>query len=173
MPTQDLPSAIRLLPVPDFWPPLDADQALHTHPERSAGPLESGHRHAQPPVADPGPPWPRQFAVLLAEGLAGVRPVRQVLPWMSEQGSVHLHRLLPLFACGHRPRLQRVITAQPAKGVIEMTMIVAFGHRTRALAVRLEQTGQAQPTGQAQTGQAQPTGQAQRPRWRCTAIEAG
>jgi hypothetical protein len=96
--------------------------------------------------------------VLLAEGLAGVRPVRQVLPWMSEQGSVHLHRLLPLFYGGHRPRLQRVITAQPAKDVIEMTMIVAFGPRTRALAVRLERTA----------GTAPPS----TPQWRCTAIEA-
>jgi len=156
MPTQDLPSAIELLPVPDYWPPPTADQAAEALPGRSAGPLSGGQ--AEPPATEPGPPWPRQFAVLLAEGLAGVRPVRQVLPWMSEQGSVHLHRLLPLFAGGHRPRIQRVITAQPAKDVIEMTMIVAFGPRTRALAVRLERTTQ--------------TAHAQSPRWRCTAIEA-
>ena len=93
--------------------------------------------------------------MLLAEGLAGVRPIRQVLPWMSDQGSAQLHRLLPLFTDGHRPRLRRVITAHPAKDVIEMTMVVAFGPRTRALAVRLEQTTNAQS-----------------PRWRCTAIES-
>ena len=156
MPTQDLSSAIQLLPVPDIWPPLAADQAAAAHPGRSADPPRADQAQAR--AGEPGPPWPRQFAVLLAEGLAGVRPVRQVLPWMSEQGSVHLHRLLPLFAGGHRPRIQRVITAQPAKDVIEMTMIVAFGPRTRALAVRLERTG--------------PTAHAQSPRWRCTAIEA-
>lgn len=169
MPAQDPPSAIKLLPVPECWPPLEAEQTAQTRPGGSpgrsgtAGPLSAGQARTQPPAADPpavppkaagGPPWPRQFAVLLVEGLAGVRPLRQILPWMSEQGSVHLHRLLPLFGGGHRPRLQRVMTAQPAKDVIEMTIIVAFGPRTRALAVRLEQ------------------GQARRPQWRCTAIEA-
>jgi hypothetical protein len=161
MPTQDLPSAIKLLPVPDVWPPLAADQAAGAQRDGSARQL-SGYRtqSASPasPAADASPPWPRQFAVLLAEGLAGVRPVRQVLPWMSEQGSVHLHRLLPVFAGEHRPRLQRVITTQPAKDVIEMTMIVAFGPRTRALAVRLERLER--------------TTHARSPRWRCTAIEA-
>jgi hypothetical protein len=157
MPTPDLASAIKLLAVPEIWPPLAADQATQAYPGSSAGPLTADPAQAPARAAarEAGPPWPRQFAVLLAEGLAGVRPIRQVLPWMSEQGSLHLHRLLPLFAGGHRPRLQRVITAQPAKDVIEMTMIVAFGPRTRALAVRLEQTAPAQT-----------------PRWRCTAIEA-
>jgi Family of unknown function (DUF6459) len=172
MPTQDLPSAINLVRVPDIWPPLETDKptelttyrAIQTGPDRSAGTHLDGSAGAlnagqavqpKPPAADPAPPWPRQFAVLLAEGLAGVRPLRQVQPWMSEQGSAHLHRLLPLFADGHRPRLRRVITAQPTKDVVEMTMIVAFGPRTRALAVRLEQTAHRQST-----------------RWRCTAIEA-
>jgi len=156
MPTQDLPSSIELLPVPDVWPP--------PNPEQFVDPPSADRPPSAPPPAHPGPPWPRQFAVLLVEGLAGVRPVRQVLPWMSEQGSAHLHRLLPLFAGGHRPRIQRVITAQPARDVIEMTMIVAFGPRTRALAVRLEQTAPLQRTV--------PTAHAQSPRWRCTAIEA-
>ena len=74
--------------------------------------------------------------MLLAEALAGVRPVRQLLPWLSERGSVHLHRLLPLFADGHRPHVTRVLTTQPAKDVIEMTLVVTVGPRTRALAVR-------------------------------------
>jgi hypothetical protein len=168
MPTQDLPSAIRLMAVPDYWPPLGAEQATDTDPDgpqvppRPSLPPPCPPRHgsvsagqAETPTQQASPPWPRQFAVLLAEGLAGVRPVRQVLPWMSEQGSAHLHRLLPLFADGHQPRLRRVITAQPTMDVIEMTMVVAFGPRTRALAVRLEQTAHRQS-----------------PRWRCTAIEA-
>jgi hypothetical protein len=163
MPTQDLPSAIQLLPVPDYWPPLAAANTAETLTGESPGPRSADRLPAEPPAAS-GPPWPRQFAVLLAEGLAGVRPVRQVLPWMSEQGSMHLHRLLPLFAGGHRPRIQRVITAQPAKDVIEMTMIVAFGPRTRALAVRLERAVPLERTV--------PTTRAQSPRWRCTAIEA-
>jgi hypothetical protein len=48
----------------------------------------------------------------------------------------------------------RVLTTRPVPGVIEMTMVVAAGPRTRALAVRLEQSGQ--PL-----------------RWLCTDIEAG
>ena len=156
MPTQDLPSAIMLVPVPDFWPPLKAGQATEQEAARSANTQASPMPQTKTQPASP--PWPRQFALLLAEGLAGLRPVRQLLPWMSEQGGAHLHRLLPLFAGSHRPRLQRVITAQPARDVIEMTMIVAFGPRTRALAVRLEQTACA----------ARPS----TPQWRCTAIEA-
>lgn len=155
MPTQDLLSAITLVPVPDYWPPLAADQqdqADHADHPDPPGALNPGRGET---AAEPGPPWPRQFAVLLAEALAGVRPVRQVLPWMSEQGNAQLRRLLPLFAGDHRPRVLRVLTAQPAKHVIEMTMVVAFGPRTRALAVRLEQAPHAQS-----------------PRWRCTAIEA-
>lgn len=147
MPTQDLPCAITLLPVPECWPPPEVKLEAASRTPASPAPERL--------AAGAGLPWPRQFAAVLAEGLAGVRPVRQLLPWMSEQGSSHLHRLLPLFADGHRPRLQRVLTAQPSTDVIEMTIIAAFGPRTRALAVRLEQTGQAL-----------------RPQWRCTAIEA-
>jgi len=154
--------------VPDHWPPLGAEQATDTDPDGSPVPARPillppcaprptsvGPAQAEAPAPQASPPWPRQFAVLLAEALAGVRPIRQVLPWMSEQGSAHLHRVLPLFADGHQPRVRRVITTQPTKDVIEMTMIVAFGPRTRALAVRLEQTAHRQS-----------------PRWRCTAIEA-
>ena len=80
----------------------------------------------------------RQFAVLLAEALAGVRPLQQVLPWMSERGSIQLRRLLPLFCGDHRPRILRVLTTMPSPDVIEMTLVVTAGPRTRALAVRLE-----------------------------------
>ncbi len=88
-------------------------------------------------AADGGQAWPRQFAVLLAEALTGDRPVRQIRPWLSQRGSVHLHRLLPLFGDGQRARVQRVMTTQPTPDVIEMTLIVAVGPRIRALAVRL------------------------------------
>jgi hypothetical protein len=47
----------------------------------------------------------------------------------------------------------RVLTARPAPGVIEMTLIAVIGQRTRALAVRLEHGPQAQ-------------------QWQCTDIEA-
>ena len=97
---------------------------------------------------------PPQFAVLLAEVLAGVRPARQLTPWLSKRGSIHLHRLMPLFSGGHQPRVLRVLTARPAPDVVEMTIVAVIGKRTRALAIRLEHGAQAQ-------------------RWLCTDIEAG
>jgi hypothetical protein len=101
---------------------------------------------------------PRQFAVLLTEVLAGMRPERQLAPWLTMRGSVHLHRLLPLFSVGQQPRVQRVLTAKPAPDVIEMTLIVVIGQRTRALAIRLER-------GTRHGTRAE--------RWLCTDIEAG
>jgi hypothetical protein len=138
-------SAIQIVPLPELWPPLDHD------PADGSGPDDRGY--LQPLAPDQGPALPRQFAVLLVEVLAGVRPVRQLTPWMSTRGSIHLHRLIPLFASGHRPRVLRVLTARPAPGVIEMTLIAVIGQRTRALAVRLEHGPQAQ-------------------QWQCTDIEA-
>lgn len=136
-------SAIQLFQPADVWPPLDQEPA-------------PGHDHVQPRAPDPGPVFPRQFAVFLIEGLAGVRPVRQLMPWMSKRGSAQLHRLLPLFTAGHRPRVLRVLTTRPAPDVIEMTVIAAIGQRTRALAIRLERA--AEPSRESQ-------------RWLCTDIE--
>jgi hypothetical protein len=135
-------SAIAIMPLPELWPPLDQ--------EATAGTGLDDPGLVQPLPLDQGPALPRQFAVLLVEGLAGVRPVRQLLPWLSKRGSSHLYRLMPLFKCGYQPRVLRVLTTRPAPDVIEMTMVVATGPRTRALAVRLEH------------GQ----------RWLCTDIEA-
>jgi len=135
-------SAIALMPLPELWPPLDQEPTAGTGPDDPDT--------VPPPSLDQGPALPQQFAVLLVEGLAGVRPVRQLLPWLSKRGSIHLHRLMPLFQCGYQPRVLRVLTTRPAPEVIEMTMVVVTGPRTRALAVRLEY------------GQ----------RWLCTDIEA-
>ena len=163
MPTQQAlaphdPSAIHLQPVPDVWPPVDSPPgtaARLTWPAGSAEPGGPRDAEAHSGIVPREQAEPRQFAVLLAEALAGVRPVRQVSPWLSERGAFHLHRLLPLFADGHQPRVQRVLTTRPATDVIEMTLIVSAGTRTRALAVRLER---ARPT--------------RRPGWLCTDIEA-
>jgi hypothetical protein len=132
-------SAIRLVPLTDVWPPLDREPAVRDEP---AGP--------EPP--EPTSVLHRQFAVSLAECLAGVRPARQLMPWLSKRGSIHLHRLMPLFAGGHQPRVLRMLTARPTPDVIEMTLVVVTGGRTRALAVRLERASD---------------------RWLCTDIEAG
>ena len=130
--------AIQLIALTDVWPPLEPGARGSTaRPRRASGKHGLPRPSAQPRL-DPGEVLPGQFAVFLAECLAGVRPARQLTPWLSKRGSVHLHRLMPLFAGGHQPRVLRVLTTRPAPDVIEMTMVVVTGPRTRALAVRLE-----------------------------------
>lgn len=136
------PTAIQAVAVPDVWPPPDGSLAARV-PDASAGRHPGAGRARPAGRAGDGQPWPQRFAVLLAEGLANVRPARQLQPWLSVRGNVQLRRLQPLFRDGHRPRVQRVLTTQPAPGVIEMTVVVATGPRTRALAIRLERTGKA------------------------------
>ena len=150
---------IGVMSVPEVWPPLDGEPSAGATP----GP---GHDPAAPRGAgqgDQGTSWPRQFAVLLAEALAGVRPLQQVLPWMSGRASIQLRRLLPLFCGDYRPRILRVLTSMPSPGVIEMTLVVTAGPRARALAVRLERTATpAEPAWRAKP--ATP--------WLCTDVEA-
>jgi len=125
-----------------------------------------------------GPPqaageWPGQFARLLAEALAGARPMRQVLPWTSERARVHLRGLAPLFSGGQRPRVLRVVMTRPTREVIEMTVVVGVGARTRALAVRLEQTAPRRVAGPGHAALGA-TEAASTPalRWICTDVEA-
>jgi hypothetical protein len=168
-------SAMQLLTVPDVWPPIDsppADASRCQRPTEAAFTEQVGSRPGE--QADGGHAWPRQFAVLLAESLTGARPTRQILPWLSRRGTVHLYRLLPLFSGGQGARVQRILTAQPSPGVIEMTLIVAVGPRTRALAVRLTRAEPTQPPPwrgklPAQTQDPRPAPPA---RWLCTDIEA-
>jgi Family of unknown function (DUF6459) len=158
-------AAIGLATVPDVLSPIDgirgAEASVNLGLDRVAAP--------QVP-RDQGTPWPpRQFAVLLAEALAGVRPLQQVLPWMSERSSIQLRRLLPLFTGDHRPRIQRVLTAAPSTGVIEMAIVFTTGPRTRALAVRLERP--VAPGQLASPGLRAWRGKAAMP-WVCTDVEA-
>ena len=107
-------SAIRLLELADLGPPFDddpcGDRAARDDGSRrhdASGPGTAALAPDRTPRSatghDADGDWARQFAMLLAEALAGARPVRQLQPWLSERGRVHLHRLLPLFAGGHRP----------------------------------------------------------------------
>ncbi len=102
--------------------------------------------------------WPSQFAQVLAETLAGSRPQGQIRPWTTDQARRRIRQLGPRLAAGVQPRVRRIMTSRPAAGVVEMTVIVGFGPRIRALAVRLEQDG--------------PEHDAAAARWICTAIEA-
>jgi hypothetical protein len=100
----------------------------------------------------------------MVEILAGVRPVRQVVPWATDQTLVEIRDLIPRFASDRRPRIQRVVTSRPTASAVEMSVVASFGSRTRALAMRFEQIA---------ARQAAP-GLPPRPaRWLCTAIEAG
>jgi hypothetical protein len=63
-----------------------------------------------------------------------------------------------MLASDQRPRVRRIIASAPAAGVLEMTAIVGFGPRVRALALRLEHE-QTRPFRQGS-------------RWCCTAIES-
>src|SRR5215831_99029 len=138
-------------------------------------PASSKARSApRPPAAVPGVPpgWQNRFAQVLAETLAGARPPRQIVPWTTEETLRRIQRLGPRLASEQRPRVRRVLTSLPAPDVMEMAVVVGFGPRVKALAVRLEQTGPrpaALPGGAPLEGAA--GGQAAA-RWVCTAVEA-
>jgi hypothetical protein len=129
-----------------------------------AGPAES--QSAPPPdrTARPdGPgtgPWAGLFAQALAEALAGSRPARQIAPWTTEQARRRIRQLGPLLQDGPRPVVRRVLTSEPRPDVVEMTVVIGVGPRTRAIAVRLERT---RPSP-AHPGRGRP--------WICTVIEA-
>lgn len=180
-PAADELLALRLVKVPD-WLPFDGDPVTADAPVLAAGWRSaaggwggkdaagggsgaggweaSGTAGADRPEASSE--WARQFARLLAEALAGARPVRQLMPWTSQRAHVHIRRLMPLFGGGQRPHVLRVIATRPSREVIEMTVIVAVGTRTRALAIRLEQAGLRQLAASARCT----------PGWVCTDIEA-
>jgi hypothetical protein len=102
-----------------------------------------------------GPIWPSQFAQVLAETLAGSRPPRQLTPWTTQRARGHIQRLGPLLAANQEPRIRRIVASTPARGVVEMAVVVRFGSRVHALAVRLEREETAHQSA-----------------WQCTAIEA-
>jgi hypothetical protein len=108
--------------------------------------------------------WPRQFAQAIVETLAGLRPFRQLTGWTTEQAQARIRVLGPLLRTDQRPAIIRVLASQPGADIAEVTVIAAFGARTRAIAMRFEHAA-ARPAG---------PGLAGRPaRWLCTAIESG
>ena len=69
-----------------------------------------------------------------------------------------------VLAAERRPRIARIVMSRPADRVVEMTVVVNFGARSRALAMRFEHAA-ARP--------AAPGWPARPARWLCTALEAG
>ena len=169
------PVAVRLCRIPDPAPPYDIEAPPSTRPAAPGGdapalPDDPRPRQGYPGPAPSGfPGWPSRFAQVLAETLAGSRPPDQMVPWTTELARVHIRRLGPRLASGQRPRVRRVVTFHPTSDVMEMTVVVGFGVRVRALAVRLER---ADPPPQPSTQQRPTSCRPDTPRWLCTAVEA-
>ena len=181
--------AVRLLVVPDTAPPYDdhpaaagSRRAARTCTDIPGEPTAQARDGAPGPAAQagdgtPGPErlslrrrgpttasgWPSQFAQVLAETLAGSRPQGQIAAWTTDQARKHIRQLGPMLSAGAQPRVRRIVTSRPALGVVEMTVVVGCGPRTRALAIRLERAGPHRPA---------PGRNASTATWICTAIEA-
>ena len=121
-------------------------------------------RSGRPAVEDPVAARPRQLAVVIVEVLAGVRPDRQLVSLATDRVRARAGNLAPLLAAGRRPRIARIVMSRPADRIVEMTVVVNFGARSRALAMRFEHAA-ARP--------AAPGWPARPARWLCTALEAG
>jgi hypothetical protein len=172
-------AAVRLLAVPDSAPPYDDDLAAAGRKARKPRSLTVAAAPApeppapEPPAPEPPAPgqpgrgqaarWPSQFAQVLAETLAGSRPEGQIVPWTTDEARRCIRELGPMLAAGVQPRVRRVVTSRPAAEVVEMTVIVGFGPKVRALAVRLERDG---------PRRASPGRDARAERWLCTVVEA-
>ena len=177
---------LRLVEVPGGWPPYDCEAHGATCPAASEASVASSRAGldpgapggAEPPgpsvtfsasqpaegTADPAVAWSRQFAQVIAEILAGARSPRQLTPWTTERVRERISLLTQTLAPGQKPRIRRIMTSRPAARVVEMTVVLSFGPRTRALALRLEHLPGRRPA----------PGLAARPaRWLCTEIEVG
>jgi hypothetical protein len=108
--------------------------------------------------------WPGQFAQVIVEILGGSRPPRQLIPLTTERARSQISQLVSYVSAGQRPKVKRVVVSRPTERVMEMTMIVCFGMRSRALAMRLEHCA----------GRPAAPGLPARPaRWICTEAETG
>jgi hypothetical protein len=172
-------AAIRLVTVPQSAPPYDDERSaagsdaagqsrrlslatarrVVTQPAPPGGPALNPARRGQPAGAG----WPGQFAQVLAETLAGYRPQGQITPWTTGQARRRIRQLGPMLASGVQPRVRRIVVSRPTADVVEMTVIVGFGAKIRALAVRLEREGPCNAT---------PGRAARAARWVCTVVEA-
>ena len=179
---------LRLVPVPAGWPPYDCETHGAACPVARAAAQANPHVSSQPPglaepagspgpagpaatTAAPGqvrppdiPAWPRQFAQVIVEILAGSRSPRQIVPWTTDRVRARIDLLSQVLASDQRPRIRRIMTSRPAARVVEMTVVVSFGPRSRALAMRFEHMPPRRPV----------PGLPVRPaRWLCTEIETG
>ena len=175
-------SSLRLVKVPPTAPPYDCQvhgarcpagadivpgvEETPAVPVLPVLPVAPASRRSARPAAgeDPVAARPRQLAVVIVEVLAGVRPDRQLVSLATDRVRARVGNLAPLLAAGRRPRIARIVMSRPADRIVEMTVVVNFGARSRALAMRFEHAT-ARP--------AAPGWPARPARWLCTALEAG
>ncbi|MGH3288936.1 MAG: Rv3235 family protein [Streptosporangiaceae bacterium] len=170
-------SSLRLVKVPPTAPPYDCQVHGARCPagaDVGPGVEETAAAPAAPVLAAVVPVWAavspaatdpaRRLAVVIVEVLAGVRPDRQLVTLATDRVRARVGNLAPLLAAGRRPRIARIVMSRPADRVVEMTVVVNFGARSRALAMRFEHAP-ARP--------AVPGWPARPARWLCTALEAG
>jgi hypothetical protein len=177
---------LRLIEVPGDWPPYDCEVHGTACPaaREVSVPSPCAQREREAPggaepsgpsltfsmgrpadrAPDPVVAWSRQFAQVIAEILAGARSPRQLAPWTTERVRDRISLLTQTLTPGQRPRIRRIVTSRPAARVVEMTVVLSFGPRSRALALRLEQLPGRQPA---------PGLPARPARWLCTEIEVG
>jgi hypothetical protein len=172
---------LRLIEVPGGWPPYDCevhgaacaaahevtvtDSCAEPQPEPdAAGPALALGSGRPADRADPAIAWSRQFAQVIAEILGGARSPRQLAPLTTERVRDRISLLTQTLAPGQKPRIRRIVTSRPTARVVEMTVVLSFGPRSRALALRLEHRPARRPA----------PGLPGRPaRWLCTEIEVG
>jgi hypothetical protein len=148
-------------------PPLAPDQSMAGQSragQSSAGQSSAGQSSAGQSSAGQTTALPRKFAQVIVEILAGSRPLRQTVGWTTDRVRAQIGDLTQVLASDQRPRIRRVVTSQPAASVVEMTVVVTFGARSRALAMRFEHVPARQP---------RPGLPARPARWLCTELETG
>lgn len=101
--------------------------------------------------------WAARFAQAVVESVAGHRPVAQLVRWTSASVYRDVERRVRLTAQAApqrsravHPQVRTVHLCRPDDGIVEASVIVRHGARTRALALRLER---------------------RRQRWVCTVLE--
>ena len=182
--------APRLIAVPAGWPPFDCETHGPACPSAReptgaarepagpsphaglapgrglvpAGPSPAFSADHHPVEGAAAAAWPRQFAQVIVEVLAGSRSPRQLVSCTTERVRAQIDLLSQALAAGQRPRIRRIMTSRPAARVVEMTVVISFGPRSRALAMRFEHLPARRPA---------PGLPARPARWLCTAIEPG
>lgn len=78
-----------------------------------------------------------RFTQLVAEVLAGQRDPEQLRPWLSEGAHRSLLLRAGCYATRQRPRLRAVRLDGSQPGVAEVSGVVGYGERHRALALRV------------------------------------